>query len=134
MLHNLTKYKSQQKQSTMLFSTALCASFLPPLCERTRELTPPAATVAWGRSACTLPCWKSRWSRRSPPGRRSVPRDPAIGSGAECSKTGWSGRPWGGPGQTGPRSFQPETRHFGQRSKDARRSVTRRNYTRQKRK
>lgn len=72
-------------------------------------LTQPAATVAsaWARSACKRRGWRCRWSPRWSTGQRSSPRSPAPGSGAGCSRTGWSGRPWGAPGQRGCHSFQP---------------------------
>lgn len=72
-------------------------------------LTQPAATAALAsvRSACTRPGWRCRWSPRWQTDPRSSPRSPAPGSGAGCSRTGWSGRPWGGPGRRGRHSFQP---------------------------
>lgn len=75
-----------------------------------KTLTQPAVTAvsAWVRSACRPPGWRCRWSPRWPTARRSCPRSPGPGSGAGCSRTEWSGRPWGGPGRRVPHSFQPE--------------------------
>lgn len=72
-------------------------------------LTQPAVTVelAWGRWVCKLPDWRSRWSPRWLTGPHSSPRSPGPDSGAGCSRTGWSGRPVGEPGQTEPHNFQP---------------------------
>lgn len=72
-------------------------------------LTQPAATAAsaWVHSASTRPDWRCRWCPSWPTSPRSSRHSPAPGSGVECSRTGWSVRPWGGPGRRGRHSFPP---------------------------
>lgn len=75
---------------------------------RSIVLTRPVVTVASAsaRSACTPPGWRCRWSPSWLTGFSHC--SPAPGSVAGCNRTGWSGRPWGGPGKTVRHSFQPE--------------------------